>query len=260
MAEIEMPPQDARGDYKDPYDTQGHVQEALVIKGHQRVTDWVTQVTLAVTEFQHSAEGHIDQLEYDHEAHVEFAGVLSAFASAVSSVIPGHGAAVELAKAVGEGVADLLLDGLQSSFNEHMDGTMTGAKMRLKGSVHALVLAVTEHASHAYDGIDERLRKAIDEGMTYVDSSSMDDAYLASMLDWLGFTQPTRANTLDPVRQALENEFFGVYQAVRNQLAQAQGIDTYGQGPNQWEHDAIQHERELYKEEGERAWDDAYRE
>jgi hypothetical protein len=104
-----------------------------------------------------------------------------------------------------------------------------------------------------------RLRKTIDDGMTYVDSSSMDDGYLAAMLDWMGFVQPTRANTLDPVRQALESEFFGVYQAVRNQLAHSEGIDTHGQGPNQWEHEGIEHERKLYQQEGEAAWDDAYR-
>jgi hypothetical protein len=67
----------------------------------------------------------------------------------------------------------------------------------------------------------------------------MDDAYIAAMCDYMGFVQPDRARTYVPVRQALENEFFGGYQAVRNQLAQAEGVDTYGQGPDQWEHDAV---------------------
>jgi hypothetical protein len=259
MPEIEMPPQDARGTYADPHDTQGHVAEAIITKAHQRITDWVTQVTLAVTEFERAANGHIDQLEYDHDAHVEGIGLVQVFITAVESVIPGERAAVEVAKAVGAKVAEVIVDGLADAYNSGIDGSLASAKLKLHNTVRSLAQAVSVKASHAYDGIDDRLREAVDDAMTWVDSSSMDDGYIASMVDYMGFVQPTRQNTLDPIRQQLENEFFGMYQKVRFDLEQSAGHHPGGYA-NQWEHEAHQYERALYKEEGERAWDDAYKE
>ena len=97
--------------------------------------------------------------------------------------------------------------------------------------------------------------------MTWVDSASTDPEYVSAMCDWMGFPLPTEQNTVNPVRQSLENPFFGLYQSVRAQLLRIQGVpglDDDDLSPTRWQHEAVERQRELYRLEGPAAWQWAY--
>lgn len=252
MPEIDMPPQYA-GDYPDPKDTEGKVLAAAKTVAANRVNLWATFVLDAVSEFESAANLHIERLEYNHDATYSFDPVLSSFATVVIDFFPPAKATYSIVSTV--------MGGIQSSYAEKLQGGMTEAKLRLHESVSALVQAARERTTLVASNIQEQLPQIVEDGMTWVDSASTDDGYVSALCDWMGFPLPTRENTVNPVRQSLENPFFGVYQAVRAQLLRTQGVpglDDDDLNPVTWEHDAIEWQRKAYLEDGTKAWEKAY--
>jgi hypothetical protein len=162
---------------------------------------------------------------------------------------------------VGKSLVETALGGFEASYAEELKSGLTGAKLRLRASVVALNKVARARAMDANSSIQAKKEEIVDDGMTWVDSASTDPVYVNALCDWMGFPAPTRENTYDPVRQSLENPFFGVYQAVRAQLLRTQGVPGLSDdelSPPLWEHQAVETQRELYKEQGEAAWDKSY--
>jgi hypothetical protein len=265
--EIDMPPQYA-GEYSDPKDTEGKVAEAVRNEVGERMDRWLQFVLSAVSDFGDRANLHIDQLEYEHDATYDFNPVLASFATALLDYFPP----TKMAKSI----VSTAMGGLEDSYAEKLNSGLTGAKLRLKASVVALNHAARKHAMNVVSTIQDqvpdpetgltKLEAIVDDGMTWVDSASTDPGYVSALCDWMGFPEPTRANTYNPVRQSLENPFFGVYQGVRAQLLRTQGVaglDDDDLSPTIWEHEAIESQRKLYNEsstpeEQEAAWEKAY--
>jgi hypothetical protein len=240
MAEIEMPPQYA-GDYADPKDTEGHVLAALRTLASERVTMWSAFVLDAISEFETSGNLHIEQLEYEHDATYDFNPVLTSFAKVVLDTLP-------LTK---EGAAVILpvLEGMQSSYDQKLKDGLTAAKQKLHASVAALVQAAREQMTVVAPKMQEQVPHAAENAMTWVDSASTDTDYVSALCDWMGCPLPTRENTVNPVRQSLENPFFGVYVGVRAQLLRAEGVAGLSDDdldPIRWEHDGIVRQKALY--------------
>jgi hypothetical protein len=253
MPEIDMPPQYA-GVYPDPKDTEGKVLAAVQTLATDRLNLRITFVLDAVSEFESAANLHIDQLQYDRDATYSFDPILVSFAKVVIDFFPPT--------KIANSVVSTVMDGIQSSYTQKLEGGLTGAKLQLHASVAALVQATRERATLAASSVLERLRQIIEDGMTWVDSASTDPDYVGALCDWMGFPPPTRENTVNPVRQALENPFFGVYQAVRAQLLRTQGVPGLGDdqlNPVTWEHDAIESQSEAYRQDGPDAWEKVYR-
>ncbi len=262
MPEIEMPPQYA-GEYSDPKDTEGHVAQAVRTLAGDRVNQWTTFVLDAITEFESNANGQIEKLDYAEDATYSFDPVLKSFAEVVIDFFPEIKKVETAYSAVME-----VMDGIQSSYERELQKGLTGAKLRLHESVRALVQAARTRATLATSTIVEHLPEAVEDGMTWVDSASTDPEYVTALCDWMGFPIPTRQNTIWPVRQSLENPFFGVYQAVRAQLLRTQGVPGYSDddlNPDLWEHEAVESQRELFDKsdpqdpkEKEAVWETAY--
>jgi hypothetical protein len=262
MPEIDMPPQYA-GHYSDPQDTEGKVRAAAQILAADNVNLWATFVLDTVSDFESDAVLHIDQLEYDRDATYRFNPVLSSFAETLIDFFPLSKPA-KMAKDVVKSV----MNGLQDSYTQQLEGGLRTAKLRLRASVRALAKAARERTTKAASGIRQRLPEAVEDGMTWVDSASTDPDYVSELVDWMGFPLPTRENTVYPVRQALENPFFGVYQAVRAQLLRTQGVPGVRDdqlSPTIWEHEALESQRKAYdtwvksRFDGPPPWEEAYK-
>jgi len=254
MPEIDMPPQYA-GVYSDPRDTEGHVRQAIQSEAAQRLQLWATFVLTAVSKFESAANLHIDELEYNHDATFSFNPVLGPFVTTVLSAFPPT--------AMATSVISNVMGGIQSSYEENLKSGLLGGKLRLHASVVALVQATQGSTTRAASTIHAGLPQTVEDAMTWVDSASTDPNYVSAFCDWMGFPLPTEENTVNPVRQSLENPFFGVYQAVRAQLFRTQGVpgwDDDQMNPVTWEHEAVEHQRELYRQEGPDAWEKAYSE
>jgi hypothetical protein len=252
LPDIEMPPQYA-GAYPDPHDTEGHVRRAIQAEAAHRLQLWTTFVLTAVSEFESAAYLHIDELEYEHDAAYSFDPVLASFVSVMLNTFPPTATATS--------VISTVMGGIQSSYEENLKTGMSAAKMRLHASVVALVQASRERTTRAASAIHAQLPDTVEDAMTWVDSASTDPDYVGAMCDWMGLVLPTRENTVHPVRQSLENPFFGVYQAVRAQLLRTEGVpglDDDQLSPVIWEHEAVERQRELYRLEGPDAWQNAY--
>jgi hypothetical protein len=257
MAEIDMPPQYAGGDYPDPKDAEGKVVAALATLAHDRVTMWATFVLDAISEFETAANDHIDQLQYDHDATYDFNPVLASFAKVVVDTVPftKEGAAV----------LEPIMEGMQSSYEHNLADALTGAKQKLHGSVAALVQAARLQMTQAAPKMQEQVPKSAEDAMTWVDSASTNPDYVSALCDWMGCPLPTRENTVNPVRQSLENPFFGVYVGVVAQLKSAEGVPGLTDDdldPIRWEHDGIVRQKELYDSyddsEKAKAWTTSY--
>jgi hypothetical protein len=221
-----------------------------------RMNLWTTFVLNAVSEFESAANQHTEELEYNHDATYSFDPVLASFAAVVIQTFPPTKMASSIISTVSTVMGDI-----QSSYEQKLQSGLVGAKVQLHGSVVALVQAAREQATRAASSIQERLPQAVEDAMTWVDSASTDPDYVSAFCDWMGFPLPTRENTVNPVRQALENPFFGVYNAVRAQLYQTQGVpgwDENQMNPITWQREAIERQRELYRQEGPDAWEKAY--
>lgn len=259
MPDIEMPPQFA-GSYHDPHDTEGQVAIAIELEAKQRLGLWLPFVLNAVDEFESGALYRTDQLEYEHEVVLEMHPVLASFAKDVFRHF--------LPTATIISIADGMLAGMSSAYESNLGTALGGAKQQLRASVLALVQAARQQATSAASELHSMMTNIVDDSMTWVDSASTDPGYIAAMCDWMGFVIPTRTETVNPIRQSLENPFFGVYQSVRAQLLRVQGVpglDDDDLSPVIWQREAVVRHRQLYDEykrdnggDGSGAWDAAY--
>jgi hypothetical protein len=252
MPEIEMPPQ-YTGFYADPQDTEGHVRRAIETQAGIRLDAWANAVESTVSDFESEANLHVEQLEYEHDATYDFSPVLASFVSTVLDTFPPT--------AEVKSVVSTIMGGIQSSYEEELERGLSGAKLRLHGSIVALAKAARARTRSTASKLLTDMPQTVEDAMTWVDSASTDSDYVGAFCDWMGFAVPTESNTVNPIRQALENPFFGVYQAVRAQLFRIQGVPGLGDdelNPIAWEHDAIEHQRELYRQLGPDAWKTAY--
>ncbi len=252
MPETDMPPQYA-GTYADPKDTEGKVLAAARALAANNVNLWATLVLDAVSEFETAANNHIEQLQYNTDATYDFNPVLSSFAKVAVDFFPPTKAASSIVSTV--------MGGIQSAYDDKLKSGLTEGKLKLHASVVALVQAARERATAAASAIQEKLPEAVEDGMTWVDSASTDPDYVAALCAWMGFPLATRENTVNPIRQALENPFFGVYQAVRAQLLRTQGVaglDDDQLNPISWEHEAIVTQQKAYDDDGPSAWEKVY--
>jgi hypothetical protein len=264
MAEIEMPPEYA-GSYDDPKDTSGRVIEALRTQASNRINTWATLVQSAVSQFEEKAGVHIDQLEYEDEATYAFAPVVVSVVKALVEHLP-------LAKKTEEGAtlvmsAVEIIESMQDAYDQNLESDLTGAKRKLKASVAALALAARQKTDAALSNMQNQVPQAAKDAMSGVDSVSTDPDYVSALCDWMGCPAPTPENTGYPVRQSLENPFFGIYVGVRAQLLRAQGVaglDDDDLDPIKWEHDGIVRQQEIYDGhddlEKPKAWDESYAE
>lgn len=253
MPEIQMPPAYAGGDYYDPKDTDGRVAEAVRNLARQRALAWMQLVLDAITEFERNAGKQIDHLEYDNDdADYSLNPVIAAFTEAVIKGVFSEADAVVT-------VVSETMDALREEYEKKAPTALAAAKQRLHDSVTALAQAASERATLAGPAIQEKVPEIVEDGMTWIESVSTDPDYVSSLCDYVGFPNPTRENTLRPVRQSLENPFFGVYQSVRAQLLKAngQGTDDW-LNPARWEREAVLTQQQLYAEQGEPAWEKIY--
>lgn len=252
MPEIQMPPQYA-GYYPDPHDTEGRVRQAIQTEAAHRLQLWTTFVLNAVSEFESAAYVHIEELEYEHDATFDFNPVLSSFVSVAVSHFPPT--------AVVSSVVSTVMGGIQARYEQNLEAGMSAAKKKLRAAVAAFAQASREQTTKAVPEMHAKLEETVEDAMTWVDSVSPAYAYVSAMCDYMGFVLPTRENTVNPVRQSLENPFFGIYQSVRAQLLRTQGVaglDDDDLSPTIWQREATERQRELYRMEGADAWQNAY--
>jgi hypothetical protein len=252
MPEIQMPPQYA-GSYADPHDTEGKVAAAIQSAAGERLNLWTTLMLDAVNEFETAARKHVEDLEAEEELTFDFHPVLSSFVSAALNTFPPTAAVTS--------VVSTVMEGVKSAYSEQMGSATSGSLKQLKDSVAALAQATREKTTEVAPAVLDQLPNLVDDAMTWVDSASTDPDYVGAMCDWMGFQLPTRENTVNPVRQSLENPFFGVYQSVRAQILRAKGVpglDDSDLNPIRWEREAVESQQELYRTDGPDAWDKAY--
>lgn len=255
MPDIEMPPQYAGGDYPDPQDTERHVFRAIQGECADRLQNWGTMVLTAIDQFETNANYHIAKLEYESTVDVPFGPVLRSFASVVVDQFPPT--------ATIKGIVSTVMDGLESDYESQLEAGLKGAKLQLLGAVRAFVIAARQRTTQTIEDVHPRIAELVDEAMTWVDSASTDPTYVSTFCDWMGFPLPTAENTGNPVRQALENPFFGSYQNVRAQLLRIQGVpglDDDDLSPTRWQREAVEHQQQAYRRDGPAAWDQVYNE
>jgi hypothetical protein len=243
MSEIDMPPQYA-GEVN-PNDTEATIAAAVGSKVENRVDGWKSFVQDAVIDFGGHANLKIEQLEYEYDATYDFNPVVASYASALVDYFPE----TRMAKSI----VSTALSPIEDLYAKELDSSLTGAKLRLTASVVALKSVALQSSEEAVSNIKDQLSAIVDDAMTWVDSASTDPDYVSALCDWMGFPNPTRANTYNLVRQSLENPFFGVYQAVRTQLRRTQGVPGFTDdddylNPTVQERAAIESQRQLYNE------------
>jgi hypothetical protein len=258
MAEIEMPPQyTGEPEYPDPKDTQGHVAAAARTLAAERVNMWMPLVLDAITEFESNANRHIKRFDQD-VATFTLDPVLASFAKVVIGSFQGFVAIKAAILALSE-----VMDSIQSSYEAKLHGGLA----QLDDAVGALVQASRKQATLAAPTFQKHLPEAVENGMTWVDGASTDPEYVSALCDWMGFPQPTRENTFVPVRQALENPFFGVYQLVRAQVEKANPQNPIADtiNPLEWQREAEETQNKLFLQylheeppHPEDAWDKIY--
>jgi hypothetical protein len=114
----------------------------------------------------------------------------------------------------------------------------------------------------AGDAAMAKVDATIDQALAQVADVSNREEWIEAMCDWIGFVEPSRTTVYDPIRQALEYEFSGTLAHVQAEVSREVGIpglDDKDLNPARWEREARDYEQKLYREEGEQAWDDAYK-
>ena len=255
MPETRKDPPQYDGHYYDPQDLDRHVVVAIQAEAAQRLQRWETLALNAVDEFQTAANQHIDELDYEHAASVDMSPVLASFASVVLSKFEPTATAYD--------VVSTVMGGFESAYEDRLSSGLSSGKKRLRDAVVALAQASRLKTNETVTELIANLPDIVDDAMTWVDSASVDPIYVRSMCDWMGLPLPSRQNTVHPIRQSLENPFFGVYQAVRAQLLRTQGVPGLHDDdlvPRIWQHEAIEYQRKVYNEAQvkEEAWEEVY--
>ncbi len=251
--EIEMPPDGGFNPGSYPVATDAEVRNALLQKLGDRLHEHQTATLGALTAFTAGAQIHINELD-SGEAAYDFGPVFGALETAFKMVFPETVPAIEAIE-----VTKTLLEAQVSmvqAYNGQADLTMGDAKQKLTNSLEHLVKSYAESSQHAWMASKQKVPDLAEEVLSDLDDKTMtlEPGFIDAVCDYAGI--PASTSTYDIVRQQLENDFFGVYEGVRAQLENAKGGDHVSQIG--WEHDAHVEEQRLYKEDGEKAWDEAY--
>lgn len=228
-------------------------------KAHERVKGRTAQVTAAVVDFENNSHKHID----DHlrgltgNAHVTFGTVVDTLLNIVGSVLVPE---VEVGKVVLDQAKDLFMHGLKEAV-VGAENQGSNAVDRLNKAVAALSYEISNREGIANATLYDQVNQVVMDHFDEWGEPQHDDQWIESVCDRMGFTDPTRANIYDPVRQWLEYEFIGVLAQVQGELTQDQGYTTAQESgsPQQWSTEARLSEDRLYNKEGEKAWEDAYK-
>jgi hypothetical protein len=251
--EIEMPPDGGFNPGSYPVATDAEVRNALLAELGKRLGEHQIATLSALTAFREGAQGHIENLD-SGEATYDFGPVVGALETAMKMAFPEVGPAIEAI-----GVTKTLLEfdiAMVQAYDGHADLTMGDAKQKLSNSLHKLVEGYADQSQHAWDKSKAKLPALVEEVLSDLDDKTMtvEPGFIGGVCDYAGV--PDSAGTYQIVRQQLEYDFFGVYEGVRAQLQNAKGGDHVSQIG--WEHDAYAEEKRLYKEDGEKAWNEAY--
>jgi hypothetical protein len=251
--EIEMPPDGGFNPGSYPVANDAEVRSALLAELKRRLGEHETAVHSAILAFNEGARNHIETLDAG-DAQYDFGPVLGALETAFKMVFPEVAPAVEAV-----GVMKTLLEfnvAMIQAYDGQVDMTMGDAKQKLSSSLHRLVQSYTAASQHSWDSSKAKLPDLVEEVLSDLDDKTMtvEPSFIGAVCDYAGI--PDSTGTYETVRQQLEYDFFGVYEGVRAQLQNAKGGDHVSQIG--WEHDAHVEEKRLYKEDGEKAWDEAY--
>jgi hypothetical protein len=215
-------------------------------------------VTEAVVDFKTGATAHIN----DHlrgltgDKEINCGPLVDGLVSTISwALFPEE----NLAKIAFETAASLLSDGLTEAISSKATGE--NAVARLHAAVDALAHEISVREGRAIAALKTQIPDIVADALSQYDSPSTDDAWAMQMCDWIGFTQPTREAIYDPIRQRLEYDFVGVLAEVQAELTQEHSYTSAQESgsPQQWSTEARLEEQRLYNQEGEQAWDDAYK-
>jgi hypothetical protein len=149
----------------------------------------------------------------------------------------------------------------QSSYQKTLTSGLTGAKVRLRDSVVALVGAARKNGTVASPEIQTTIPAAVDDAMTWVDSTSRDAGYVSALCDWMGFPQPTLENTVVPVRHPRKLPSSASTRPFAPSCSGPQGVaglDDDDLDPVAWQREAIQSQAEFFRQDGSDAWKKAY--
>jgi len=254
--EIEMPPDGDfnKGSY--PVATDAEVRNALLIALQTRLHEHQTQVLSAVIAFNEGAQSHIDNLD-DGDSDFDFGPVVGALSTAMGLIFPEAEAAkeaLEVFKVIFELEAQTM-----EGYQRYVDTSLKDAKKRLRNSLHALVQSYTDNSVHVWDAAKAKLPDLVEDVLSDLDDKTMtvQPDFIQAVCDYAHI--PAATGAYDIVRQQLEYEFFGTYERVRADLHNSKlGADH--ESPIKWEHEAHVEEARLYKEDGEKAWEEAYKE
>jgi CARDB len=214
----ELPPSDSDG--TEYYDDNA-VAGAVVNQAGVRVNHWISLVLQAAEEWEGESEQRIKAWEAEGEAPVDFMSVAWAFASAVISHTPGASQGMAVIENVSE-----IYDKIQEFHGEATDEK--AAKARLEAEVRRLKKGAGAALRDATNGFEGRLQawlspKNDESPLTFVEKGSTDPAYIGELCDWLGFVEPTEANTTVPIKKELTEAFDKVLEDVNRALFREMG-------------------------------------
>ncbi len=207
-------PQDVRGDQ---YLDHTALINAFVALIDDRITGWVDVAARSVREFAIAARGRIRDADLTGDTQFDFDQVLWAF---VSTVMFSESSVNTALGILGERVD--LMSTLQQHFGS---GYLTefGAKNKLYRAIDDLERAVGRSLRESVAGVAARLGARLepnstDEPLTGIEWGSTDPLYLTALCDRLGVEEPSEANAVGPIRQALEAQFEIAFRDVERLL------------------------------------------
>jgi len=222
------------------------------------------ELTQAVLDFKTGTTAHIN----DHlhgltgkDAQFSWGPLVDGLIATIGlSLFPAEAAGAELAKIAYETAAKMIAEGLSEAVHAAQEHA-TDPVARLQASVDALAHEISVREGRALAHVQEQIPTMVADALSEYENPPTDDAWLTQMCDWLGFPQPTRGTIYHPIRQQLEYDFVGILAQVQAELEQEKGLaDAHDTGsPEQWSTEARLDEQRLYHQEGEQAWDDAYK-
>ncbi|MDT4941051.1 MAG: hypothetical protein QOJ34_1140 [Pseudonocardiales bacterium] len=224
-----------------------------------RVLGRTAQVTGATFDFAQDSKRHIG----DHLRGLTGNGQFT-FGTVVDTLMNVLGAVlipeVEIGKAVFDQAKDIFMHGLKEAVVT-AESQGTNAVERLNSAVAALSYEISNREGVANAALYKEVEQVVVDHFDEWGEPRHDDQWIEWVCDQMGFTAATREHIYDPLRQWLEHEFIGLLVQVQAELTQAAGYTSaHDSGsPEQWASQARMNEERLYHQEGERAWEDAYK-
>lgn len=223
------------------------------------------ELTQAVLDFKTGTTAHIN----DHlhgltgkDAQFSWGPLVDGLIATIGlSLFPAEAAGLELAKIAYEAAAKTIAEGLGEAVHAAQEHADADPVARLQASVDALAHEISVREGRALAQVQEQIPTMAADALSNFENASTDEAWLLQICDWMGFPQPTRGAIYHPIRQQLEYDFVGILAQVQAEVEQAKGlVDAHDTGsPEQWSTEARLNEQRLYHQEGEQAWDDAYK-